>query len=506
MARVRKILDLVGIRIGRLVVVSTAPDRVKIRKDRPDSVSAYWNCLCDCGKSVEVRQDAVVAGKSNSCGCLRDDVAKNNVKLAQANYKPKQAEDLTGKKFGRLTAINEAERSVTPKGRTLIRWDCLCTCGTVKDYLSDSLRAGGASSCGCVSPDFVNSLFNSQQEIFKYKASLVHGDKYDYQLTDYKHSQEDVYIVCRCHGSFRQKPSNHLMGHGCPRCSGSRGNDRDLKLTLLSCAKHDKTFYSNSKCEICVAEKEQYESKSFVEKAIDVHGDRYDYSKTVFVSRLEDVSITCKRHGEFLQKAYSHLDGKNCLKCSIEDRGLGFEGFVNKAKNKHGERYDYSKVVYSHINTPVEIICKSHGPFWQKPSVHFNGSNCPKCSIEFRSEKQHWNYIKRCELNPELARSEGTLYLLEMFHENENFLKVGISSDFIKRVGHYREYGISFNIVSTVKSTALQTAIWEREILRSIKEQGMKYIPEVSFKGWTECASVGSKDYLLEVFRGLQYE
>lgn len=504
MARIRKVLDLVGTRVGRLVVASAAPDRVRVRKDSYNSVRAYWNCLCDCGKSVEVRQDALLSKKSNSCGCIRDEVAKINVKAAQANYKPKVAEDLTGKKFGRLTAINEAERSVTPKGRALIRWNCLCTCGNLRDYLSDSLRAGNSSSCGCILPDFVNSLFNSQQEIFKYKASLVHGDKYDYQLVDYKHSQEDVYIVCRDHGSFRQQPSNHLTGSGCPRCAGVRGNDYDLHLTLLFCDKHNETFYSNSKCKVCTEEKEQYDSKSFVEKAMDVHGDRYDYSKTVFVNRLEDVSIVCKRHGEFLQKAYSHLDGKNCLKCSIEDRGLGFDGFLEKSKNKHGERYDYSKVIYSHINTPVEIVCSAHGPFWQKPSVHFNGSNCPKCSIEVRSEKQHWNYIKRCELNPELAIADGTLYLLEMFHENETFLKIGISSDFTKRVGHYREYGISFNIISKVESTALQTAIWERDILKNIKMQGFKYIPEVSFKGWTECAAIENKDYILELFNNIQ--
>lgn len=498
MARPRKVLDLVGKRNGRLVVVSRAPDRVRARKDSSNSTNAYWNCLCDCGKSVEVRQDAVLSGKSNSCGCLRDEVAKTNVKVAIANYKPKVAEDLANKKFGRLTAINEAERSVTPKGRALIRWNCLCTCGTVKDYLADSLRAGNSSSCGCILPEFVNSLFNSQQEIFKYKASLVHGNKYDYQVTDYKHSQEDIYIVCRDHGSFRQKPSNHLSGSGCPRCSGVRGNDYDLYLTKLTCDKHNEIFYSNSKCKVCAEEKELNDSKSFIEKAIEVHGNRYDYTNTVFISRLEDVSILCHRHGEFFQKAYSHLDGKNCLKCSIEDRGLGFEGFIEKSKDKHGDRYDYSLVNYSHILTPVEIICSSHGPFWQKPSVHFNGSNCPKCSIEARSEKQHWNYLERCRLNPEMGQAIGCIYLLRMSYGTESFLKVGISSNHKKRLARYKEEGIDYEIISMKEMRNVDAAVLERDILSDIKKAGFKYLPQVEFKGYTECSTLDAENFILE--------
>lgn len=498
MARIRKILDLVGTRVGRLVVVSAAPDRVRVRKDNSNSVRAYWNCLCDCGKSVEVRQDAILSSKSNSCGCIRDEVAKTNIRIAIANYKPKVAEDLTGKKFGRLTAINEAERSVTPKGRSLIRWNCLCTCGTVKDYLSDQLRSGKSTSCGCILPDFVNSLFNSQDEIFKYKASLVHGDKYDYQLVEYKHSQEDIYIVCRDHGTFRQQPSNHLNGSGCPRCSGVRGNDYDLHLTLLVCDKHSEEFYSNSKCKVCVEEKEAYDAKSFVEKAIEVHGNRYDYSETVFTNRLDDVSIICHRHGEFKQKAYSHLDGKNCLKCSIEDRGLGFEGFIEKSIQKHGDRYDYNKVDYSHINTPVEIVCSSHGSFWQKPSVHFNGSNCPKCSIEVRSEKQHWNYLERCRLNPEMGESIGCIYLLKMTHEEESFLKLGISSNHKKRLARYREENIDFEVITLKEMKNIAAAILERDILAAIKQAGFKYLPQVEFKGYTECSTLEAENFILE--------
>lgn len=498
MARTRKVLDLIGTRVGRLTVVSSAPDRVRVRKDGYDSTRAYWNCLCDCGKSVEVRQDAITGGKSNSCGCIRDEVARTNVKRAQANYKPKVAQDLTGKKFGRLTAINEAERSVTPKGRALIRWNCLCTCGNIRDYLSDSLRAGNSSSCGCILPDFVNSLFNSQLEIFKYKASLIHGDKYDYQLTDYKHSQEDIYIVCRDHGSFRQNPSNHLQGHGCPRCSGVRGNDYDLTLTTITCDLHLETFYSNEKCSVCTSIKEEYDNKSFSEKAKEIHGDRYDYSKSVFTHNYEDLIITCSRHGDFNQKPYLHLSGNNCLKCSIEDRGLGLDGFLEKSISKHGDRYDYSKVNYSHINTPVEIGCHSHGPFWQKPSVHFNGSNCPKCSIEVRSEKQHWNYLERCRLNPEMGESVGCIYLLKMKHKDEEFLKLGISSNHKKRLARYREENIDFEVVTLKEMKNVAAAILERDILAAIKQAGFKYLPQVEFKGYTECSTLEAENFILE--------
>ena len=54
--------------------------------------------------------------------------------------------------------------------------------------------------------------------------------------------------------------------------------------------------------------------------------------------------------------------------------------FIIKARNVHGNRYDYSKVNYVNSVTKVEITCKIHGGFWQSPNKHLIPRNCPKCA------------------------------------------------------------------------------------------------------------------------------
>jgi hypothetical protein len=54
--------------------------------------------------------------------------------------------------------------------------------------------------------------------------------------------------------------------------------------------------------------------------------------------------------------------------------------FIAEAIAIHGERYDYSKVVYVKYRKRVEIICPVHGSFWQTPALHVKGRNCRKCS------------------------------------------------------------------------------------------------------------------------------
>ena len=58
------------------------------------------------------------------------------------------------------------------------------------------------------------------------------------------------------------------------------------------------------------------------------------------------------------------------------------ETFIQKALTKHGEQYDYSRVVYVNNKTPVEIICPEHGVFYQRPDSHLVGKGCPFCGLD----------------------------------------------------------------------------------------------------------------------------
>lgn len=172
----------------------------------------------------------------------------------------------------------------------------------------------------------------------------VHGNKYHYSKVIYKGSDEKICVICPLHGEFWPTAHNHLGGSGCPQCVGR------------------------------TVTKER-----FIEKAIVVHGNKYDYSKVEYINPSTLVKIICPTHGEFMIKPTSHLAGNGCSECSGNIR-LTTERFIRKAREVHGDIYDYSKTdCVGNNKTKVCVICPDHGEFWVTPNNHLKGSRCPKC-------------------------------------------------------------------------------------------------------------------------------
>lgn len=95
-------------------------------------------------------------------------------------------------------------------------------------------------------------------------------------------------------------------------------------------------------------------AEEFIKKAKEVHGDRYNYSKVNYINSQEKVCIICPEHGEFWQKPYNHLNGAKCPLCNR--RKWNTETFIEEARKVHGDRYDYSKVVFKSCRDKVCII------------------------------------------------------------------------------------------------------------------------------------------------------
>lgn len=183
------------------------------------------------------------------------------------------------------------------------------------------------------------------------KAKEVHKDKYDYSKVEYINSDTKVCIICPEHGEFWQRPSDHIRGCGCWKCSG--------------------VFKSNT--------------EDFILKAKQIHGDEYDYSKVIYNGNKKKVTIICLKHGEFKQRPNDHLNGNGCPACYGKRKSNTME-FIEKANKKHFKMYDYSKVEYIDAFTEVCIICPKHGEFWQTPSNHIGSkTRCPQCNSENKS-------------------------------------------------------------------------------------------------------------------------
>ena len=117
--------DLSGRRFGSLTVLY----RVENRNGR-----TCWMCRCDCGKKKTVTARDLKAGKVKSCGYRTHDGEGNRV-------------DLSGKLFGRLTAVEPIARR-DRKGS--IYWRCVCSCGNETEVTEDCLVQGNVMSCGCL--------------------------------------------------------------------------------------------------------------------------------------------------------------------------------------------------------------------------------------------------------------------------------------------------------------------------------------------------------------------
>ena len=202
----------------------------------------------------------------------------------------------------------------------------------------------------------------SNKNSFILKAVRVHGDKYDYSLVNYVNSKTKVKIICHIHGVFEQKPNSHLignnnskniLGNGCPGCAG-----------LI-----------------------KFDNYKFIERAIKVHGDKYDYCFVNYINYSVKVDIVCKNHGIFKQTPRDHLrSGYGCKKCADAKKAIKNNEFIDRAIKIHGDKYDYSLVTYINSISKVKILCKKHGVFEQAPHTHLNGGGCKKCYVRFNEQ------------------------------------------------------------------------------------------------------------------------
>lgn len=116
--------DLSGKIFGRLTV-----------KHRDPINSKKWICECECGNITSVFSSNLKKGATKSCGCYHKERASEG-----------RFNDLSGRKFGRLTVIKKSDRKSSLK----TFWKCQCDCGTRKTIRGHDLIRGSVQSCGCV--------------------------------------------------------------------------------------------------------------------------------------------------------------------------------------------------------------------------------------------------------------------------------------------------------------------------------------------------------------------
>jgi predicted RNA-binding Zn-ribbon protein involved in translation (DUF1610 family) len=348
------------------------------------------------------------------------------------------------------------------------RWDVkvkiICKEHGVFEQTPNGHHSGrGCKVCGGVQQGSKKKI---NHETFIKKAILIHGDKYDYSKVKFRDKTEDVVIICKVHGNISVAPEVHLRACGCPKC-GEDTRRRNIKKDPLN----------------------------QLQKFKEIYGDKYDFNKTEYINSTTKITATCKTHGDFNKNVSDFLNGSGCPKCGnsikSQHRVLTKEQFIEKSINKHGDKYDYSKTVYIKSNVELEIECKvkNHGIFKQKANDHLSGRGCQKCAeLGVLENHNGWGYqdwIKCAEKSKNFESFK--VYLIKCFNENEQFYKVGKTFTSIEnRFKGKKEMPYSYEVIKYFIFTNGEEASKKEEELKKYNKKH-QYLPKLKFSGRREC-------------------
>lgn len=183
-------------------------------------------------------------------------------------------------------------------------------------------------------------------EEFITEAISVWGDKYDYSLVKYNGALNKIIIIYDGI-EYEQVAISHLRG--------------------LCCEK-------------------RYDTETYVQLIKRIHGDKYDYSLIEYTSMHDKVKVIYKDK-VYEINAFNFINGALPERVSWSRLNTK-EEFIEKAVNVHGDRYVYSQVEYTKSREKVNIICKKHGVFSQTPNAHIEGAGCSKCYRDFINDNK----------------------------------------------------------------------------------------------------------------------
>ena len=223
----------------------------------------------------------------------------------------------------------------------------------------------GSGCLSCVKESMIKAKSLTQEQILA-KFKEKHRSRYDYSKVKYTGYHKKIIITCKLHGDFSQTADNHISGNGCKRCA------------QIQRTKTTEQFIINAKIK---------------------HGSKYDYSNSIYISSNQPITIICKFHGKFNQVANTHEAGHGCPACAIELRAklttLSTEEIIQRFKEKHGFRYDYSKVNYTQYHNKVTVTCLVHGDFFPSPANHITGTGCYACGLVASAKKNSINGLSK---------------------------------------------------------------------------------------------------------------
>ncbi len=159
-----------------------------------------------------------------------------------------------------------------------------------------------------------------------------------------------------------------------------------------------------------------HSTETFIQSAKEIHGNKYDYSKSTYTKMGDKITITCPIHGDISLTSGNHIYNKQgCKQCYVASKYSNLETFTTKAKEVHGDLYDYSEAEYKGAHTKLTVICKIHGRFSIDPHHHKLGVGCYHCGRKRIIDSNQWNqsdFLRKAkEVHGDVYDYSNTIYV-----------------------------------------------------------------------------------------------
>lgn len=241
---------------------------------------------------------------------------------------------------------------------TKVKIHVKCEKGHIFEIRPNDLMNGyGCNICG--------GTKKMNNDDFIKKANKIHNGYFSYEHTFLKNVNSKVIVTCPIHGDIEVKANNHLNGANCRFCSKEKITHKISRLQKVN---------SSTK---------KLSSDDFKQKLYNKWGEKYTVKDNEeYIKNNVPIMIICKEHGEFPITPNHILSGQGCPICSKNKKKTREEIIQCIKKAQPYSDYDFSKVVYRNIHTPIELKCNKCGTtFFNSPSnLIFYKNGCQGCN------------------------------------------------------------------------------------------------------------------------------
>lgn len=295
-------------------------------------------------------------------------------------------------------------------------------------------------------------LAENPTEFWINQAKETHNNKYTYPRAIFKKASKPIVVTCKKHGDFTLLATSHLAGYGCRKCGEE-----------ASGLKHRDTH------------------EEFIQKVSEINP--HILEQVTFLDEYVSTHIPLKaqhKYGDVLLKPTETMRGGRYKNINVE-QAIDKTAFIkNVFIAKFGNKYDYSLVEYKNSYTSIKIICPIHGEMTTTARKHIHSpTGCGKCG------RYAGNWTKTQFATRSIGR-DPVCYIIKCFNEEETFLKIGISNNIEKR---FYKSNIPYEIEYVTLYRGSGGFVWEleKEFHRQHRKEKLKYTPQKTFGGYTEC-------------------